>query len=40
MRKLGWTGRIIGGSFKNDYFWVFASSSSGDARRRRRRRYL
>lgn len=35
MRKLGWTGRIIGGGYGSAYFWVFASGSERDARSRR-----
>lgn len=38
-KKMGWSGKIIGGSLRNNYVWVFASgddeASSRDPRRRR-----
>lgn len=34
-KRMGWSGRLIGGSYKGDYFFVFAGGESGRDRARR-----
>ena len=37
MRKMGWSGRIVGGSYKNNWIFVFVPSGDGRDRSRARR---